>query len=282
MAQQDINILETIHSSYYKLSAAERKVADFVLANHSDVQFMSITQLASECGTADATVSRFCKELGLKGFNAFKIELAKCSVSPAASAAQTDFDFHHDRRSKIQQLAVEAVSQTMELLDEESVLKTVELFERAGRIECMGSGGSMITALECAHLFSTVTNGFSAITDAHRQISAVATMSSNDVLLLFSYSGATTQSLQLLELAKESGVKTVLVTRFKSSPAAKLADIVLCCGSTESPFQLGSMPAKIAQMTLIDVLFQEFCHRNQESCRKHIELIAAALSEKHI
>lgn len=281
MSRQDISILETIHGSYYKLSAAERKVADFVLANSSSVQFMSITQLASESGTADATVSRFCKQLKLKGFNAFKMELAKCSVNTAADASAHSHD-HDGRRSSIKQLAIEAVNQTLELLDEESVMQAVELFEKAKRIECMGSGGSMITALECAHLFSTVTSGFSTITDAHRQVSTVATMGSEDALLLFSYSGATTQSLQLLELAKNAGVPTVLVTRFKRSPAAKLADIVLCCGSTESPFQLGSMPAKIAQMTLIDVLFQEYCHRNQESCRRHIELIASALSEKHI
>ena len=72
MEEQNLDILERIHASYYQLTAAERKVADYVLAQHPQVQFMSITQLADECGTADASISRFCRSLKLKGFNAFK------------------------------------------------------------------------------------------------------------------------------------------------------------------------------------------------------------------
>ena len=92
MDEQNLNILERIHASYYQLTATERKVADYVLAQHAQVQFMSITQLADECGTADATVSRFCKRLNLKGFNAFKIELAKQSVSHPAKAPSHSLD----------------------------------------------------------------------------------------------------------------------------------------------------------------------------------------------
>ena len=47
MEEQNINILDRIHASYYQLSAAERKVADYVLLQYEQVQFMSITQLAT-------------------------------------------------------------------------------------------------------------------------------------------------------------------------------------------------------------------------------------------
>ena len=81
MEDQNIDILERIHAAYYQLTTAERKVADYVLTQHHQVQLMSITQLADECGTADATISRFCRSLKLKGFNAFKLELARHSAS---------------------------------------------------------------------------------------------------------------------------------------------------------------------------------------------------------
>ena len=54
---EQMNILDRIHASYYQLSAAERKVADYVLGHHDQVQFMSITQLAEECGIAEATAN---------------------------------------------------------------------------------------------------------------------------------------------------------------------------------------------------------------------------------
>ena len=286
MDSQNMNILERIHASYYQLTAAERRVADYVLAQNTEVQFMSITQLADECGVAEATISRFCRSLKLKGFNAFKIALAKHSVAAASTpknaaqppeAGTTEGRCHESGR-----LAQEAISQTIELVDPNQVLRVVELFEKAKRVMCIGAGGSMIMAQECAHLFSTVCGKFYAVSDSHLQMSAAASMGPEDVILLFSYSGATTNVLEVLELARERGINTVLVTRIHKSPAAKLADHVLRCGSNEGPFQFGSVPARVAQLVLIDVLFREYYHRNTEQCEEQVQRIASALSGKHV
>lgn len=67
-----------------------------------------------------------------------------------------------------------------------------------------------------------------------------------------------------------------------SSPGAELADAVLQCGADESPLQLGSVAAKIAQMYLLDVLFSEVCREDLENARRSRQRIADALSEKHL
>ena len=283
MNEQSMGILERIRASYYQLTAAERKVADYVLTQHSQVQFMSITQLADECGTAETTVTRFCRSLKLKGFNAFKIELARHSVLGVSSRREpVSTDTLAGRVQESGRLAIDAVHQTTELMDLNQIGRAVELIEQAPTVLCLGSGGSMIMACECAHLFSTVTGKFTTISDAHMQISAVATMDPKGVIILFSYSGATTGGIQILELARQRGIRTILVTRFQKSPAAKLSEVVLCCGSNESPFQFGSVPAKVAQLVVIDVFFQEYCLRNQESCNECVQYIASALSALHI
>ena len=277
------NILERIHAAYYQFPAAERKVADFVLAQHDQVQFMSITQLADECGVAEATVSRFCRSLKLKGFNAFKIELAKHSVSGGAARLQPQSpDTLGGRTQEVGRLAVEAVNNTIEMVDAKQFLRAVELFEKAPHVMCIGSGGSMIMASAFANLFSMADPKFYAVSDSHTQISSAATMGQEDIIVLFSYSGATTSGVQVLELARSRGIATVLITRYPKSPAAKLADVVLRCGSNEGPFQSGSIAAKVAQLIVMDVLYQEYCHRNRESCEENIESIAAALSDMHV
>lgn len=285
MEEKRMNILERIHAAYFQLTAAEQRIADFVLAQYEQVQFMSITQLADECGTADATVSRFCRSLKLKGFNAFKIELAKYTAANTAGTLReraVSTDTSEGRHLEAARLSHAAIDQTLALLRQEDLLRVVELFERAGHVYSMGAGGSMLLANECAHLFSTVSNKFFCVWDSHLQMSLVATMSTEDVIVLFSYSGATRNGLEVLELAKQRRIRTVLITRYPKSPAAKLADVVLCCGSSEGPFQFGSVPAKVAQLTLIDALFQEYLHRNRASSDENLQRIAAALSEKHI
>lgn len=280
---EQTNIIEKIHASYYQLAPAEKKVADYVIAQRDQIQFMSITQLADECGVADATISRFCRSLGLKGFNAFKLELAQHTApirvrqSPHEGANNV-----MGRSHEVGRLAHEAVDQTLELLNPAQVEKAVTLIEKAHRVMCFGSGSSMILAQECANLFSTVTSTFFAVADAHTQLSTLATMRENDIIFLFSYSGATTGGIEILELAKSRGIKTILVTRFSKSPAAKIADVVLCCGSNEGPYQFGSVPAKIAQLVVIDFLFQEYYHRNREACETNRFQIGAVLAEMHV
>ena len=283
MDEQNLNILERIHAFYYQLTASERKVADFVLANHDRVQFMSITQLAEECGTADATISRFCRNMDLKGFNAFKLELALYSAGSQQKKRKTPTkDTTMGRCLEVGRLANDAVYQTMELLEPDQVTRAVSLIEQADRVICIGSGGSMLLAKEFAHLFNTVAPKFMAISDAHMQMSAVATGREKDLLVLFSYSGATTSGVEIMNLAKSRSLSTMLVTRYPKSPAAESADVVLRCGSNEGPFQFGSVPAKIAQLIVMDVLFQEYCYRNPESSEESIQNIGAALAHMHI
>ena len=178
--------------------------------------------------------------------------------------------------------ATDAVYQTMELMEPEQLIRAVEMIENASRVLCMGSGASLLMAQEFAHLFSTVTHKFMAIADAHMQMSAVASCQKDDVLMLFSYSGATTSGVELMELAKSRNLSTIVITRYPKSPAAELADVVLRCGSNEGPFQFGSVPAKVAQLIVMDVLFQEYRHRNRDICEDNIHSIASALSGMHL
>ena len=283
MDEQNLNILERIHAFYYQLTASERKVADFVLANHERVQYMSITQLAEECGTADATISRFCRNLDLKGFNAFKLELALYSAGTVQKKRHIPTkDSVMGRCLEVGRMANDAVYQTMELLEPDQLVRAVEMIENAGRVLCIGSGGSLLMAMEFAHLFSTVTHKFVAIADAHMQMSALATCQQQDAVVLFSYSGATTSGVEIMNLARSRNIPTIVITRYPKSPAAVQADVVLRCGSNEGPFQFGSVPAKVAQLMVMDMLFQEYCHRNPESSEENIQNIGAALAHMHI
>ena len=46
--------------------------------------------------------------------------------------------------------------------------------------------------------------------------------------------------------------------------------------------QLGSVPARMAQLFLIDVLFAEVCRISGPRARTNRERVAAALAERHI
>lgn len=280
-------VLEKINLEYYTFTASEKKIADFITAHPTEVQRMSISQLASAGNIAEATVSRFARRLGFKNFNEMKLSLARTVVSgnhdpnPVSGNVSEDDSFT-DVCAKVCAADIEAIRQTCDLIDEEKIHAAADLMEKAKLVVCMGQGGSMIIADEAAHLFRTIGNKYFAVSDSHTQAIIAATLNKDDVIMFFSYSGATVEALQTLKLAHENGVKVVIITRYPASPAVAYADVVLQCGSNESPLQLGSAAAKIAQIFLLDILFSEMCMRDLQGCRNVREKIADALSEKHV
>ena len=280
-------VFETISRAYYDLTAAEKKTADYVMKHHDETQYMSIAELADASGVAEATVSRFCRRLGYKGYNAFKLAIANAAAvgrhgGDQLSGQILEDDSLEDMSRKLYSADLAAMAQTLECLDAERIAVAVDSLEKAGKVLCMGQGGSMVMAAEAAHLFSTVSGKFFPVSDSHSQVIAAANMDENDALLFFSYSGATREMSETLNVARSRGARVILITRFPRSPGAALADVVLCCGSNESPLQLSSVPAKIAQLFLMDVLFSAFCRRDMERCRASRARVAEALAEKHL
>ncbi len=279
-------IQERISSEYYHLTTAERKVADYVVAHQRDTQFMSISDLAEACGVAEATVSRFCRRLNYKGYNAFKLAVANTTAQRPGelflSGEISVEDSVPDLCQKLYSTEIEALSQTLAMIHAEDILAAADVLRRAKRVLCMGQGGSMIMAEEAAHLFSTAMPGFSPVSDSHLQLIAATTLTAEDAVLFFSYSGATRELMDLLEVVRQRKAKVILVTHFPKSPAAGLSDIILQCGANEGPLQLGSIPARMAQLFLVDILFTEVCRRDEAAAKEVRERVADALSTKHI
>ena len=109
-----------------------------------------------------------------------------------------------------------------------------------------------------------------------------AALTPRDAILFFSYSGATREAVELLELAQRRKVRTILVTHFPKSPAAAYANVILQCGANEGPLQLGSVPARMAQLFLIDTLFTEVSRRQEDKVEDTRREMAEVLELKHL
>ena len=278
------DVLAKITHGYYHLTASEKKVADYVLLHPWETQYLSISELAEACDVAEATVSRFCRRLRFSGYSGFKLALANApqSAPPRLTGDIAPEDSLEEVLEKLRTAHADALDQTMRLLAPGAVRQAVDLLVQAERVLCMGQGGSMILAMEAAHLFANVSPKFQCVMDSHRQAMSAALAGQRDVLLFFSYSGSTKDILDTMSIAKQHGCRSILVTHFPKSPGAVYADVVLQCGATEGPLQMGSVAARIAQLYIVDVLYQEFCRRDPAAAESGREAVAEALVCKHI
>ena len=70
-------IIDTIYSQFDQFFESEKKIASYIINNHKQVIDMTIAELSKNCGASEASISRFCKKIDMKGFHHLKINLAR-------------------------------------------------------------------------------------------------------------------------------------------------------------------------------------------------------------
>lgn len=279
------DFITRIKSAYNQLTKAERKVADYILANPKDVLFMSITELAQACEVGDTSVFRFCKTMELKGYQEFKMMLslsikeAKDEKELLAEGRITMEDSFSSLAKKVLNTNINALMETYSLIQEEKMDQAIRIINESRRVFFYGVGASMLTAMKAMNRFLRIENKVFCIQDVHMQVMAAATMTPDDAAMLFSYSGATKDTIHVAQVAKKAGAKIICVTRFVKSPLSAYADVTLLSGANDGPLQAGPDSAEISQLFLVDLIYTEYYRRYFEKCRKNSERTSASALE---
>lgn len=280
------DFLIKIRAAYNQFTKAEKKVADYILQNPKEVLFMSITDLAEVCDVGDTSVFRFCKTMELKGYQEFKMMLS-LSLHEGDGKDTDRFagnigleDSFAELAQKVLNTNVKALTETYSLLNEETFLSAIDCLHEAEKICFFGVGASLLTALKATNKFLRIEPKVYCMQDSHMQAMVASVMTKQDVAILFSYSGATKDTIHVAEVAKKAGAKIICVTRFVKSPLTSYADLVLLCGANEGPLQGGSTSAEISQLFLIDLLYSEYYKRYFDVCSKNNEKTSASVLEK--
>ena len=281
------NILARMLRQYDSFTRSERKIVDYVLEHQKETQYISITDLSAECGVAVSTVSLFCRKLKLAGFNDFKLELARAALPAGGNISQLagevlPEDTPGTVMGKVLHSVQEELNNAYHMLAAPSVTRAVDLIRGADQVICLGQGNHSAVALAAWAQFSTTSPKFKTIQDSHMQMVVLSTLSKKDVVLYFSYSGATHEVLEASEVIRARGARLILVTRYLNSPASAYADTVLLCGPNEQPFQFGSTAAMIAQLYVVEVLLSEFARRAPEEAERNRQSVGKALTQKCI
>lgn len=286
------NIFDRIIQGYNSLTRSEMKVADYILKHKAELPYIFIKDLADACEVSEPTITRFCRSVGCRSFNEFKVEtgMARAASAVSGSETQSEYDMYGEIRpsdsleqkcQKLYYIGQQALQQTFELLDYTRISEIVDCLLRANSVYCFGQGNTSIVAMDAWGRFASVTSKFHWVSDFHMQSITAATLDEDDVILYFSFSGSMRELSELGKYMQGRKAKLILVTRFPNSPGAKYADMLLICGANETPNQQGSVAVKLGQLFIIDVLFQEYCakdlERTQEKKAQTLNAIAPML-----
>jgi len=280
--QEKVTCLGLIRSYYPSFTPAEQRIADFILSNPREVIYMSVTELAERCGVGDGTVVRFAQDIGFSGYQELKLTLSRDLVGPFENVLEdvSPEDSLDDIVRKITNKNLKAITDTTRLIDIDSLKKAIEIIYQSRKVEFYGVGASGFTALDAKYKFLRIGIVCDALTDPHLQAMSAATLTSKDVAVGISHSGATKDTIDSLKVAKNAGAKTICITNFIHSPITEVSDIVLLTASPESPLASGAIRSKIAQLHILDLIFTGVAMRLGDQALRYTEKTAQAVLNK--
>lgn len=268
---------EIINSHYPSLTNSEKKVADYVLENLEKVIYYSVTDLSIEVGVGETTVLRFCRKIGLKGYQEFKLRIAQ---NLPDEASLNDSDHHNNLIERIANNTIVTIKNTSAMVTESVLDDAIKLLNEAKSIHVFGVGTSGTTAMDTKTRFLRIGKRVEALTDPHLQAMTASTLTEEDLVIGLSISGSTRDTIESLEIAKKNGAKVIAVTYYLRSPITQLADIVLPGGAKESPLEGGSLSGKMSQLYIIDLLCTGLALLNKEASLEMSEKTAKSVLSK--
>ena len=248
-------MLETIAQNFEQLRPAERKVAEFVLADPAGFVHKSITTVANEAEVSEPTVLRFCRAVGYSGFQSFKIGLAGSLGAgiPYVLKGLAPEDGVEQLVEKVCGHAQKAIADLRAGLKADAIDQAITSLNRARHIEFYGAGASGVVAKDAQHKFLRLGVPTSAYIDSHQMVISAASLKFDDAVVVFSHTGRSRGVLYAVEVALAQQATVIGVTSAET-PLAELCSIPVVVPPNEDTGVYMPMVSRLIHLVVVDIL----------------------------
>src|SRR5919197_416984 len=203
MPSTDVTTL--IRTELPRLAGSLRKVGELILEDPAAVTHCSAAELGQERGRGEVS------------------DWGSAEIGPDISP--------DDSLERVVQVVgsadLRAIQQTIDRIALDAVERAAQALAKARRIDVYGVGGSGTVAQETETRLFRIGCSVRGWTEVHAAATSAALLTPADVAIGISHSGATRETLEPFEMAKERGATTVALTTAPRSPLARTADIRL-------------------------------------------------------
>lgn len=266
-------VIERIHYASATASAALKPVARWLASHSLDAATLTIEEVAQACGGSAASVNRFARHAGYRGFSELKAELAavvRQALQPvekleAPTAQQGIGAWLADHQRNL--VAMDSS------LQQERLAQTVTRIVASHSVYCLGLGlstwltGLLADTLMPYHRRVVWAAAGGGSEQAARHMAHIGT---GDTLIAISLPRYSRDTVELARFARERGAFVVALTDNPTAPLAATADAVLLAPAEHRVLSSSA----VAMVALIETLTSEVLKATPET-----KAMAATLSQ---
>lgn len=282
---QVTSVLPLLRGLLPTLKRAQRRVTENLLNDPEQFIVRPISEVARSCGVSTGSIVLFCKSLGLSGFPALKIALARELAAPVLPFFGKKLEGHDGTPLILQRVFeehVESLHQTLMLNTGTALNDAAQSLIKAKRIVLFSIGLSFPVAYAIYGRLRFLGLPAAMEFDSHLQLAAASEMKRGEVAIGISLSGSTSETVECLGISKARRVKTICITNSVDSPIARAADIRLFAAPSGVKYFQTPLSSRVSQLALADALLALIALRRKRQLLEHLRRAEEHLLKRRV
>lgn len=197
------SVIPVIESNYDNFTSVEKNIADFFIQNREKVDF-SAKSVAERLFVSEASLSRFAKKCGYRGYREFIYQYEETFVEKTESMK--------GNTRMVLSAYQELLNKTYSLIDEAQIARIGSYLSKCSRVVVCGRGSSGLAAREMELRFMRIGVDIDSIQDSDLMRMQAVFQNEDCLVFGFSISGEKEDVLYLLREAYKNKARTVLFT----------------------------------------------------------------------
>ena len=262
------SVINQICASMDSFFDTEKKIGDYIVRNPKKVVDMTVGELAKECGVSEASVSRFCKRIELKGFHHLKISLARELVDAKDDGEISGHISVDDMEGSLRGILsnkMEELRQTVAMIDREKLKKILDVINNADTVLMAAVGNTIPVAMDGAYKLNQI--GIRAMSTPiwETELGDSYNLNDKDIVVAIPNSGESTGVIQILEAAKSRGAVDITITNNARSSDAELSTYHITTATREKLFLDGYCFSRVSATMVIEIIYLLLASMRKES-----------------
>lgn len=247
-------VVSKIISMQPSLTASENEIGQYVVHHTEAVSSSTITEMAKNTNTSEASINRFCKKLGFKGFQSFKIALVQENFYNTMNQ-QGELKYPSGFITSVCQDYQHILVNTSAMLNEDMLMLAVENIKHAKNIYIFAFSNTAFVAEELEFKLNMVGIPAKAVTDINNMRVFAGNIQTGDLAVVIAPSILMRDIYQAVTTCKDRGAKILTITSYDSPKLNDLVDFKFITSDKITSRNPVSLSNNLAFLYVVDVLY---------------------------
>lgn len=250
---------------------SEQTFIDFIFNHPYDVIQLNLQQLSKTSYVSISTIYRVMEKLEINGLNQLKLQISE-SLKNNENLKNIDYNYpfqktntHYQILTQMLELYDQTLKNTINLIDLDVLLHTVQALKKANNIYIFPSIGNYFMAESFQQNMLEIGVKVDVIKEAYYQHWHVQLCDENDIVMLISYAGRTPHIMDIVHDLNKKNIPIILISSTIHTPIDQFAKYHLYFSSYEdSEEKIASFSSRISLQYLLDCIYACYFNRDYE------------------